>query len=134
MTQKIQQYEYVSRHLALACSKFNQTHYDSACFKELLMLSLNNDFKKEFNYAIYCDEIQVKHNVFIPQFNTYYLVSDAKDVIIMDEGLIDLPQIYPHHKYYIYDNLELFQQFKEKYDDIKNIKSIKDILNVPANE
>jgi D-hexose-6-phosphate mutarotase len=134
MTNNRAEHPHISNHLAFACSRFHQSHYDSKCFKELLSLSMNSGFQQTFNYAIYCDEMQVKHNIFIPQFHTYYLVGDAKDVIVMDEGLIDLPAVYPHHKYYIYDNKELFEKFKEKYNDIVHINEIKDILHVQANE
>lgn len=129
-----QKAKYISNHLGIAFSKFDKSGYESSCFKELLQSMIEDDFKQSFNYAIYCDDFFVSSNMFVPKFHTYYLNSDIKDVIIMDEGLIDLPEIYNHHRYYIYDNQELFDKFTEKYNNIKHIKSIKDITNVSTNE
>ena len=123
-------HEYISNHLAVACTRFDQSVYDGECFKELMQLAMTTDFQKNFNYAIYCDDVQVKANVFIPQFHTYFLVSDTKDVILLDKGLIDIPEVYNHHRYYIYNNEELFEECKAKGYNVTNIKSIKDIFNV----
>jgi len=125
---------YISKSLGIACSVFSSDSYESKCFKELLQLMMDDDFKKSFNYAIYCDDFMVKANMFMPRFHIYYLNSETKDIIIMDEHLIDLPQVYNHHRYYIYDNQELFEKFEEKYDNVAHIKSIKDIDNVSTNE
>jgi hypothetical protein len=125
---------YITNHLGIACSVFGAPSYESECFKELIELMLDDNFKQTFNYAIYCDDFIVKPNIFVPRFHTYYLNSETKDVIIMDEHLIDLPTIYNHHRYYIYNNQELFDKFVDKYKDIKHIKSIKDIVNVSTNE
>lgn len=119
---------YISQHLAVAFSKFSNESYETKCFKELLKLILDDSFKKNFNYAIYCDDFTVKMNIFIPRFHTYYLNSETKDVIIMDDHLIDLPQIYDHHRYYVYDDKKLFDKFNGKHKNIKHIKSIKDII------
>jgi hypothetical protein len=125
---------YISKHLGIACSVFSQNTYDTKCFQELISLMLDDNFQRNFTYAIYCDDFLVKSNLFIPRFHTYYLNSETKDIIIMDEHLIDLPEIYNHHKYYIYDNQKLLAQFEEKYANIKSIKSIKDIYHVSTNE
>lgn len=125
---------YISLSLGMAFSTFDEQAYDSECFKEILQLILDDDFKNKFNYAIYCDNLRSSHNVFVPAFHIYYLNSDTKHIIILDEKLIDLPDIYNHHKYYIYNNKELLEIFKEKYNNITHITSIKDLFNVPANE
>lgn len=129
-----QKHKYISNHLAIACSAFSQMSYESKCFQELVSLILDDEFKKNFNYAIYCDDFMVKSNIFLPRFHTYYLNSDTKDVVLMDEQLIDLPQIYDHHRYYIYDDKKLFDKFEAKHNNIKHIKSLKEIVNVPTNE
>jgi hypothetical protein len=132
--QKNVQKPYISQHLGIACSTFSQNDYESKCFQELVELMLDDNFKKFFTYAIYCDDFLIQSNLFIPRFHTYYLHSDTKDIIVMDENMIDLPQIYNHHHYYIYNNQKLFEKFEEKYDNIKHIQSIKDIYHVSTNE
>ena len=128
--------KYIDNHLAIACSAFTPKTYESDCVKELLELSLKDEFKRKYNYAIYTDEFQVPSNMFIPQFHLYYLNTEKKDVILLDEELIDLPEVYDHHNFYTYNNETLLGKLKEKYPKITftNIKSIKELENVPANE
>lgn len=126
--------EHISLHLGIACSVFSQDTYETACFQELVSLMLDDDFKRNVVYAIYCDEMIVKENIFVPKFHTYYLHSDTKDVVILDEKLIDLPKVYNHHRYYIYGNKKLLEKFEEQYDNITYIESLRDIINVPTNE
>jgi len=121
-------------HLAVACSIFSHETYELECLKEIVSLSLDNDFANKFTHAIYCDEMQIRENIFMPRFHTYYLNSDAKHVIILDEQMIDLPETYTHHKYYVYANDELFKKLSKSCKNIKNIQSIKEIINVSANE
>jgi hypothetical protein len=125
---------YISNHLAVAYSVFSTSSYSEPCFKELSQLVLDDKFNKTFTYAIYCDDFIVKENIFVPRFHTYYLNSETKDVIIMDEHLIDLPEIYNHHKYYIYNNEELLNKFVEKHINVQHVNSIKDIINVRTND
>lgn len=127
---------YIENHLGIACSVFNAKTYESACFKELLELALTNDFKQKYNYAIYTDDFQVPMNIFVPNFHLYYLNTDKKDVILLDEKLIDLPEVYDHHNFYTYDNEKLLEQLENKYHKLtfKNIKSIKEINNVSEDE
>lgn len=130
MTQELPtEAKYYHTQLGIACSAFTSETYNSDCFKELLeiMLTDSDQFKKTYSYAIYSDMFQVPHNLFVPRFHTYYLNSDKKHVILLDEGMIDLPLVYNHHEYYIYDNKELFDKFEEKYDNVSHISSIKEI-------
>lgn len=127
--------EYISNNLGLAFGSFNLDSYNSTCFQELLSIVTDKESKPDFNYAIYTDNLQVNSNLFLPVFHIYYLNSDPKDIIIMDKLAIDVPQAYSHHRYYVYNNQELFDELIEKYPDkITHIQSIKDIYNVPATE
>lgn len=127
---------YTVNNLALTCSVFDAEMYQSKCFQELLELMKSDEFLFDYNYAIYTDSYIVAENAFTPYFHTYYLNSDKKDVILLDEKMIDLPEVYDHHNFYIYDNEELLKIYKEKYPnlEIKNIKSLKEIDNVPKDE
>lgn len=130
MTQELPtEAKYYHTQLAIACSSFNAEHYKSDCFKELLEVMLTDDdqFKTTHSYAIYSDNFHIEHNLFVPRFHTYYLNSDKKHVILLDEGMLDLPAVYNHHEYYVYDNKELFGKFEEKYDNVSHIHSIKEI-------
>lgn len=128
--------KYLDNHLAFVCGVFDQTKYESEPIKELISLIFDNDFKKSYNYAIYTDDYIVKQNIFAPRFHTYYLNSDAKDVILLDDKLIDIPSIYGHHRYYIYNNPELYEKYTQANPDIvfTQIKSLKDINNVSSND
>lgn len=128
--------KYIDNHLAVACSVFTPKTYESECIKELIELSLTNEFKRQYNYAIYTDDFQVASNMFIPQFHMYYLNTEKKDVILLDNKLLSLPHVFNHHNYYTYNDEELLAELSEKYPDIKfkNIKSIKEINNVSTDE
>lgn len=130
------QLQYINTHLAIGCSEFNQKTYESDCVKELIELALTNEFKQKHNYAIYTDDFQVPKNIFVPHFHLYYLNTEKKDVILLDEKLIEIPEIYNHHNFYVYNDKELLEKFEEKYHKLtfKNITSIKEISNVSADE
>jgi len=130
-----QKFYYINNHIGLACSVFNGESYKTQCFQELLSLMSEEEFRSTFNYGIYTDDLQVNTNLFLPVFHVYYLNSDSKGIVIMDEKMIDLPSIYDHHKYYVHNNQELYDKLQEKYPNkIIHITSIKDMANVPANE
>jgi hypothetical protein len=122
--------KYYHTQLAIACTSFNAERYNEDCFKEFLEVMLTDDdqFRKTYSYSIYSDTFSVPHNLFVPRFHTYYLNSDKKHVIILDAGMIDLPMVYNHHEYYIYNDKELFAKFEEKYDNVTHIHSIKEII------
>lgn len=128
--------KYIDNHLAIACSAFSAKTYESECIKELIELSITDEFKRKYNYAIYTDDFQVPDNIFVPTFHLYYLNSDKKDVVLLDEKLIDIPGIYSHHNFYTYKDDELLKQFQEKYSNITftNIQSIKELNHVSKDE
>lgn len=132
----VMQIKYIDNHLAVACSEFTSKTYDTDCVKELIQLALNNEFKQKYNYAIYTDNFNVPKNIFVPFFHLYYLNTEKKDVILLDEKLIDIPEIYSHHNFYTYNDQKLLEKFEDKYHKLtfKNIKSIKEIGDVPTNE
>ena len=120
--------QYFHHQIGIACSIFDHTKYETDCFKELLNTMLEDDkFKLRFSYAIYSDQFHIPNNIFVPRFHIYFLNSDTKHVILLDEGMLDLPNVYNHHKYYIYNDKELFSKFEEKYDNVQHITSITDI-------
>jgi hypothetical protein len=130
------QLQYINNHLAIACSEFNNKTYESDCIKELIELSLQDDFKYKYNYAIYTDTFLVPQNIFVPSFHLYYLTTERKDVIILDDNLLEIPSVYNHHNFYTYNDEELLKKLQEKHPTLtfKNINSIKDINNVQTNE
>ena len=120
---------YAVNHLALACSTFDADMYQSPCFKELVQLMTDNEFKAEYTYAIFSDTYLVSENAFVPNFHLYYLNSSKKDVILLDNKVIDIPKIYSHHNFYIYDNEDLLKLYRSEYPDLPlvHIKSLKEI-------
>jgi len=120
---------YAVNHLALAFATFNAKAYQDPCFKELIELMTDKDFNSKYTYAIFTDTYDVSDNAFVPYFHLYYLNSSKKDVILLDDQVIDLPKIYSHHKYYIYNNEELLKLFRSEYPDLplSHIKSLKEI-------
>ena len=128
--------QYIDNHLALAFSKFTPKSYESECFKELLELASTKEFNKKYNYAIYTDEFQVPNNIFVPTFHLYYLTAEKKDVILLDEGLLEIPSVYNHHNFYVYKDEKLLKKLQDKHPTLtfKNINSIKDIDNVQTDE
>ena len=137
VTIKSDKVAYPDINIGLAYSAFTQQSYQSAPFQQLLVMASDGDFGKRVNYSIYTDTLQVAQNMFLPSFHTYYLNSETKDVILMDEYLLELPEIYDHHRYYVFsDNKEAVKKFTDKYGDkIKVISSLQEVIdNVPANE
>lgn len=126
----------ISNDIAIACSHLNQKMYENPCFQELLNLIKDEEFNRNYNYAIYTDEMSVKENLFIPRFHTYYLQSKTKDVILLDKESLTIAEVYGHHRFYIYNNKQLLDTFKRYYENINitHIQSIKDINNVPESE
>lgn len=127
----------VANDIALVCHMLNQEVYESPCVQEVVSLIYDEDFNREYNYAIYTDEMPFKENIFMPRFHTYYLQSKTKDVILLDEQSLPVVEVYSHHRFYIYNNKNLLEKYNEQYenkDNIKHIKSIKDINNVQESE
>jgi len=128
--------KYIDNHLGVACSVFDNKTYESPCVKELIKLSLDDKFKTKYNYAIYTDDFQVPVNLFIPNFHLNYLNTEKKDIVILDEKLLEIPAVYDHHNYYTYDNEELLEKLEDKYHKLTftNIKSLEEIKNVSTDE
>lgn len=128
--------QYINNHLAIACSVFDQKTYESPCLKELLELTLDDKFKRAYNYAIYTDDFQVPVNIFVPNFHLYYLNTETKDVVLLDEKLLEIPAVYDHHNYYTYNNEEFLEKLEDKYHKLNftNVKSLKEIENVSTDE
>lgn len=118
-------------HIALYYSNYiDSSILNSDCIKELLMFSGSFDFAMNFTYAIYADHSMVKDNMMIPIFHSYYLNSDPKMVVLMDNNALDILELYPYHNFYIYQNAETYQLFKTKFPNhrIQLINSIKELI------
>ena len=100
------------------------------------MVESNTDeFNGLFNYAIYSDSSSVKENILIPMFHTYYLGSDVKEVIILQEQMYSIIEVYQYHKYYLYGKKTELEDSINKIKDVLPsasvtvIESIKEIYN-----
>ena len=123
------------RHLALLYSSFGLEQLEDPCFKELMVESNTDEFNSLFNYAIYSDTSSVKENILIPMFHTYYLGSDVKEVIILEEQMYSIIEVYKYHKYYLYGKKTELEDSINKIKDVLPsasvtvIESIKEIYN-----
>lgn len=105
-----------------------------SCITEIIGLCGSFDFAMNFTYAIYADSHGIQDNMIMPIFHTYYLNSDPKIVILRNTNSTDILSIYPHHKYYLYnDNTntdDIYKKIKEQFPsyDLTIINSIKDII------
>jgi len=112
------------KHIALAFSSFTNDQYKDIAYKELIDNISDNSFNLQYTYGIYTDHFMVKENIFLPIFHIYYLNSSKKSVILRQEECYDLPIIYPHHDYYIYNESNNHEQICDNLKQISGISNI----------
>lgn len=87
--------------ISIFCNTLTDKIFDDMRFIQLMNLLITRNNLYDYSYCFYCDNSDLKTNLFFPIFHTSYLASNTNNVLIRDKNDIWLTKIFPHNKFYI---------------------------------
>ena len=110
-------------HIGLVTETFNKNSLEHTAIKQLIEKTGNYEFMMNYTYAVYADYNLLQQHIMLPVFHTYHLNSDTKKLIFLDDRMLHLANIYPYHKFYV------FEKYENMPNNISVINSIEEIIN-----
>ncbi len=115
-------------HIGFLVETLDKKCLELEAVKQILEKTEDYDFMLNFTYSFYTDYNMMTEQLPLPVFHTYYLNTDKKSVVLMDNKLLNICDIYDYHDYYS------FEKYDEMPSSVKLIKSLQEIIDEKLQE
>jgi len=115
-------------HIGFLVETLDKQCLELKAVQQILEKIEDHKFMLNFTYAFYTDYNLMPEQILLPVFHTYYLNTDKKNIVLLDDKLLNVCNIYDYHSYYSFDKND------EMPDNVKLIESLQEIIDEELQE